>query len=200
MRIALTASLLAAVASLLCACGPEPQPLRGSVSFTACVGRAGTCSNNCCAYSDTRVIADDPRRLDCKIYSGSREGELRVDFEIVSSDNRTGLSGDNLTFDNNESSPVVVRACDGFTVKEDGNEYPARYNDAWFCSNSEPRTETPVGGGCDVEMHLDADDVIVGRFRCQELQLPAQDLYFSTVHSGTVGWGEFRFENCADRR
>jgi len=195
MRTALVGSLLGALLLLTAACGPEPQPLAGHTSFNACVGLAGTCSENCCAYTTSRVISDNARTLDCKLFSGSRDNEFRVDFTIVAGDNQTGVIGSQLTFDNNPSAPTAVRACDGFTIKEDGNEYPSD-----TCENMEPRTEYPPGGGCQVEMHLNNDDVIVGRFRCQELQLPASEQYFSTVHDGNVGWGEFRFENCADRR
>ena len=198
MRTALIASLFAVVALLAAACGPEPAPLSGHVSFNACVGRAETCSRNCCAYTESRIITDNTRSLDCKMFSGARDNEIRVDFTIIATGNQTGVVAKQLTFTNNVSAPAGVIACDGFTIREDGNEYPML--DAAQCGNLEPRTEWPAGGGCEIQMHLNADDIIVGRFRCQELQLPAQELFFSTVHSGAVGWGEFRFENCADWR
>lgn len=198
MRTALVASLLVGATLAVAACGPEAAPLSGHVSFDACVGRAGTCSDNCCAYSEGRLITDDTRTLDCKMFSGSNPGDLRVDFTITASDYQTGVIAKQLNFSNNTASPVGVRGCDSFTIREDGNEFPMMSDSN--CGNLRPRTDYPEGGGCEVEMHLNADDVLVGRFRCQELQLPAQPLYFSTVHNGNVGWGEFRFENCADRR
>ena len=208
MRSALFGSLASAVALLAAACGPEDPPLSGHASFNACThpGVIGYCSTQCCSAQTPRLIADNPRQLDCTMFSGSRESEIRLSFAIVSADNQSGLFASQLTFDNNAVSPAPVRACDGFTVREGGNEFPARHAGDWHCADLTPRSDLPVGGGCEIQTHLTTDpgrpdvDVIVGRFRCQELRLAGQDQYFSTVYQGGVGGGEFRFENCVDRR
>jgi len=167
------------------------------VSFGACVGRAGTCGGgDCCATNDSiTLLSEDALRAKCTLLAGSRESEIRVDLEIVSGDNKVGIRGDDLTFDNNPAAVVGLRACDEFMVKVAGNEYPTTE-----CGNVDVRTEFPPGGGCEIQMNLDTSEAIVGRFRCKELQLPSQAQYFSTLYEGELGWGEFRFENCADRR
>ncbi len=186
------------------ACSDPPPPTEARVSFTACTGRGGTCSGGSAASYDRAMTVDSDTSgssdVYCTIYEGSVEGNYRVRFRARSDDGDTAIEAYDLEFTNDLAAPAVVRNCATFEVREGGNDYES----LGACTDLEPREEDrengiPAGGGCVIEAHLSFEDALVGRFQCKELRFMGQDLYFSTIHEGVLGWGAFRFDNCDQR-
>lgn len=185
------ASVLCGVVLSLMACKEDPPPMVAHIFYTACVGSVdGSCSTNCCANQMDRTMGEEAR-LDCEIRSGDLDSTYRLSFS-ASSPNVEGspmIEADNLQFNQGASQPQPLRMPCDFMISEDGRDYVAEACDNVDVGGTE-------GGGCEIQVHVNADSDVVGRFRCKDLDLPAGPLFLSTVHGGSVGWGEFTIEQC----
>ena len=142
----------------------------GLVFFNACVG-----SQEECAGDDGEDVA----------ISGSAQCEYVHDGHSYwaatgsISDGITGVEFTRLEVTNDPESPRSARSCESFTVIHGGIEY---------------RTEScgiPGDGVCGVEVQIDEEERLTGRFMCTGI---GDGL--STVFHGTPGHGTFEFDRC----
>jgi hypothetical protein len=189
----ITPCLLILVSILGAACTEDVPPPSAVIQYDACAGREGTCSGDgCCAYGDDRTYGEE-HNVRCTVRPGSRDDRYRLTFEVTTSRSADpAIQGEELEFISSATQPRPVGMCDSFEVREDGNWFEAA-----TCESLDAAPED--GGGCVIEIYLDEDDSIIGRFQCKEIQLPAQDRYFSTVTGGDVGWGSIEIRHCSIR-
>lgn len=185
------AGVLCGVVLSMLACEEDPPPMVAHIFYTVCTAsQEGACSDNCCAEQRDRTLGEEAR-LDCEIRQGDLDSTYRLSFSADSPDNDGNpmIDADNLQFNQGASQPQPLRMPCDFTISEDGREYTAG-----ACDNVDIGG-TP-GGGCEIQVHVNEDSHVVGRFRCKDLDLLAGPLVLSTVHGGNVGWGEFTIEQC----
>jgi len=178
-----------------CACDVEDVCVgggvrgRGSLEYATCVGPQGACSTDCCMESNGHSHQHDAV-VSCTIRGDGPDG-YRVTFSAWDPDEDNGVQGTELSFSRSRGEFSVAASCEDLFVREAHNEYPAG-----SCSELDVRTEEPFGGGCHVELRLNEIDILEGRFTCQDLQLPAQELFLSTVGTGEVAAGTFQLYGC----
>jgi hypothetical protein len=191
MTNVIRAIVLCGVALSLMACEEDPEPMVAHIFYTACVGsQEGACSDNCCANQLDRSIGEEAR-IECEIRAGDLEGTYRLSFSADSPDAEGSpmIDADNLQFNQGASQPQPLRVPCDFLISEDGRDYAAQSCDSVDFGDS-------PGGGCQIQVHVNSESDVVGRFQCKELTLPGGPLFLSTVHGGNVGWGEFTIEQC----
>lgn len=185
--------LVVLITILGAACAEDPAPMEAVIQYTACVGREGTCGvNDCCANSVERRYGDE-HNIRCTVRRGSLSDRYSLTFEVSTPQSSDpGISGESLQFLSTATTPRPVYSCESFGVREDGNTFEAQ-----TCESVDAPPN--VGGGCVIELYLDSENTVIGRFQCKEIQLPAQDRYFSTVRGGGVDWGSIEIQNCSIR-
>jgi len=197
MRQTLTRCALAlAVLVLATTCDDPPPPPSAFINFEYCVGgQAGVCGGDDCCANENNGLISEGARVTCSIFEGPSDGTFRATFNARTADNTLGLRATDIIIPDSPANPSPVRGCEELEIRIEGNRYPTSE-----CTNLEPRPEYPPGGGCEIQAHIDNAGELRGQFRCQEIQLPSQTRYVSTLNNGTVGWGTFQIANCSDRR
>jgi hypothetical protein len=196
----LTAGVIALLT--LAGCGGDgPGELWGSLNYTVCRGRAGTCggAEGCCATADPIQSSSDAQdlQIECVRRPGDATGQY-LDFSIVGTfeaDGRTGRHGlraKAVLFAPASNEPVMVRDCDDFSVVYENNDHKAESCTAVAVNSYD-------AGGCEVMIQATDDDTINGSFRCKDVQLPGQPQYVSTIQASGLGYGAFQIRNCVNR-
>jgi hypothetical protein len=165
----------------------------GSLEYATCVGPRGTCSEDCCLERNEHAVVHEAL-VSCSVRSAGG-GDLRLSFSALDPEEENGLEGTEMVFSADPVAFSPVRGCDEILVREALNEYPGD-----GCTELDVRADEPGGGGCLVELRLNEADVVDGRFTCEELQLPSQELYLSTVEDGEVAAGTFSLYGCSVSR
>jgi len=194
-RSAMSLSLMTlASTSLLLGCDEQSLPPDSTVSatYSTCIGPRGGCSSDCCIETNVRDIPPGTRAV-CRIRPG--EGDLaRLSFRFDDESFEHGIEAEGVLMSPDANGGDLVESCELFGVRDALNRYEAE-----SCRDLEMTEDRPFGGGCEVSVTLDDANVLRGTFTCQEIRLPSQELYLSTVHSGDVASGTFVISNCAVR-
>jgi hypothetical protein len=165
-------------------------PMSGSLEYATCVGPRGACGGeDCCIEENDHVVVFDAR-VSCTVRS-STSGGYRITFSAFDQDEDNGIDGTELEFGGDSSALGLVTSCESFTLRERNNQYPAE-----SCMSRDTRTDELGGGGCEVEARLNSIGIVEGRFTCEELVLPSQELYLSTVGGGGIAAGTFELYGC----
>ena len=165
-------------------------PMEARIQYTACVGPTGTCGvTDCCASAFDRDYGND-QDVRCVVRPGTRPETYTLDFVVAASDqDEPAIFGEGLQFSSFAASPLPVRACDAFMLREEGNMFEAGTCETVDFDGGE-------GGGCVVELYLEESGAIIGRFRCKEIPIPGQDRYLSTIEDGAVAAGSLYIQGC----
>lgn len=162
---------------------------RGSLAYRSCVGPRGGCGEHCCVETNDHGHLHEAQ-VSCAVHSAG-EGSYRLSFSITDPEGESGFVGEDLVFGDDRRALSPVESCESFSVREALNEHPAL-----GCTGLDARPDGTGGGGCSLGLRLDGAGIVDGEVTCEELQLPSQSLFLSTVSEGAVGPGTFSLYGC----
>lgn len=193
-----TIACLIAVAMMTTNCEDPPPPMAAQANYTTCEGLRGTCgADDCCSTTTDRSIVTDPSTddpyVECEVRQGPGDSYV-LDFRIAHrGSNGPAIEGVGFEFQSSATQLVPLRTCGSFSILDNGREYSTP-----VCDQLDVRSDDTGlgGGGCEIRIFINTEDVIEGTFQCKELSLPPNSLYLSTISRGGLGNGGFNIDNC----